>query len=178
MPRAAKVLCVRCDTERAWQRRTCLKCGATKTKPVPVVVDDAPPDGSCDDEDGRALDLVAETSEPAAAESEEDSEEDSEEESEEEGDADPQDEKEQKKLRKKARNDADRQRLGKLAALQPPQSTLRYAVGPRILSVIDNDGFTKEWFSQCQHFHFYIFIAASLISSVASPREMRPKYYV
>ena len=83
----------------------------TKTKPVPVVVVDASPDDSCN-EDDRALDLVAETSEAAAAaESEEDSEEDSEEESEEEGDADPQDEKEQKKLRKKARNDADKQRL-------------------------------------------------------------------
>ena len=134
MPRAAKVLCVQCDTERAWQRRICPKCGKTKTKPVPVVVVDASPDDSCN-EDDRALDLVAETSEAAAAESEEDSEEDSEVESEEEGEADPQDEKEQKKLRKKARNDADKQRPGRLAALQPPQSTLPNAVGPRIFAV-------------------------------------------
>lgn len=74
----------------------------TKTKPVPVVVVDASPDDSCN-EDDRALDLVAETSEAAAAaESEEDSEEDSEEESEEEGDADPQDEKEQEKAEKES----------------------------------------------------------------------------
>ena len=67
MPRAAEGLCVQCDTERAWQRRICPKCGKTKTKPVPVVVVDASPDDSCN-EDDRALDLVAETSEAAAEE--------------------------------------------------------------------------------------------------------------